>query len=157
MVYTDKNLTCVECKTSFVFSARDQEFHASKGFANEPKRCTNCRQARRVARGDTPMSAGAGGPARTPVYSGPRAQGGTRSMEVRRGNSGGRGPRRRDESGGLGDGGGRTFGGAGNGNGGAYTGTCAACGSETAVPSDGDARLVLCQSCSNKMAALVSS
>lgn len=154
MAYTDKTLTCVECKTPFVFSARDQEFHASKGFANEPKRCTNCRQARRVARGDSPAAAG---PMRAPVYSGPRAQGGTRPMDSRRSN-GNRGPRRRDEGGfgGGAAGGDRTFGEGANPNGGAYTGTCAACGSETAL-TDSDARILLCEPCSSKMAALASS
>ncbi|MHB8576323.1 MAG: CxxC-x17-CxxC domain-containing protein, partial [Dehalococcoidia bacterium] len=28
----------------------EQEFHASKGFTNEPRRCTNCRAARRQQR-----------------------------------------------------------------------------------------------------------
>jgi CxxC-x17-CxxC domain-containing protein len=37
-----------------VFTAGEQEFHASKGFTNEPKRCLACRQARRAARGDAP-------------------------------------------------------------------------------------------------------
>jgi len=45
--YTDKTLTCVECGAEFTFSAEDQEYHASRGFANEPKRCPTCREARR--------------------------------------------------------------------------------------------------------------
>jgi len=52
--FQDKTLTCVDCHQPFAFTARDQEFHASKGFANEPKRCRSCRQARKVERGDTP-------------------------------------------------------------------------------------------------------
>ena len=43
----DKTLTCQDCGQSFVFSADDQAFHASKGFTNEPKRCAPCRQGRR--------------------------------------------------------------------------------------------------------------
>ena len=83
-MYTDKTLTCVECKSEFVFTARDQDFHASKGFTNEPKRCANCRQARRGARGETvgaPFSASApAAPSGRPqVYSGPRARGGNAS------------------------------------------------------------------------------
>jgi CxxC-x17-CxxC domain-containing protein len=45
--YTDKTLTCVECGAEFTFSAEDQEYHASRGFTNEPKRCPSCREARR--------------------------------------------------------------------------------------------------------------
>ena len=57
MPFQDKTLTCVECHQPFAFTARDQEFHASKGFANEPKRCRSCRQARKVQRGDAPAEA----------------------------------------------------------------------------------------------------
>jgi len=46
MSYEDKNLTCVECQSTFVFSADDQSFHAEKGYT-DPKRCTSCRAARR--------------------------------------------------------------------------------------------------------------
>jgi CxxC-x17-CxxC domain-containing protein len=42
----DKNLTCVECNSTFVFTADDQAFHAQKGYT-EPKRCPSCRSARR--------------------------------------------------------------------------------------------------------------
>jgi CxxC-x17-CxxC domain-containing protein len=47
MAYTDKTLTCADCGNSFIFSAGDQEFHDSKGFTNPPRRCPNCRAARR--------------------------------------------------------------------------------------------------------------
>ena len=50
MSYEDKNLVCVDCGQTFVFSADDQTFHATKGFTNEPKRCAPCRQARRGGR-----------------------------------------------------------------------------------------------------------
>jgi CxxC-x17-CxxC domain-containing protein len=49
--YTDKTLTCVECGAPFTFSAEDQEYHASRGFTNEPKRCSACREARKSQRG----------------------------------------------------------------------------------------------------------
>jgi len=49
--YTDKTLTCVDCGASFTFSAEDQEYHASRGFTNEPKRCQSCRDARKAERG----------------------------------------------------------------------------------------------------------
>ena len=50
MNYEDKTLTCVDCGQPFVFSADDQSYHATKGFTNEPKRCTSCREARRSER-----------------------------------------------------------------------------------------------------------
>lgn len=47
MPYTDKELTCVDCGSGFTFTAGEQEFHASKGFTNEPRRCPNCRRLRK--------------------------------------------------------------------------------------------------------------
>ena len=46
MAYADRTLTCAECGSEFTFTADDQEFHAKKGY-QEPKRCPNCRAARR--------------------------------------------------------------------------------------------------------------
>lgn len=43
----DKILICKDCGTEFTFSAREQQFFAEKGFANQPQRCRDCRQARR--------------------------------------------------------------------------------------------------------------
>jgi len=59
--YTDRTLTCVDCGVEFIFSAEDQEFHASRGFTNEPKRCPDCRRNRKAARGDTGGGYGGGG------------------------------------------------------------------------------------------------
>ena len=50
MGFVDKTLQCAECGTSFTFTASEQEFFASKGFTNEPKRCPECRQARKQQR-----------------------------------------------------------------------------------------------------------
>ena len=47
MVYEERSLTCTECGASFVFSAEDQRYHAEKGYTNEPKRCPECRGARK--------------------------------------------------------------------------------------------------------------
>ncbi len=60
MSYDDKNLTCVECQTTFVFSADDQSFHAQKGYT-DPKRCTSCRAARRNGGGGGGYGGGGGG------------------------------------------------------------------------------------------------
>jgi CxxC-x17-CxxC domain-containing protein len=47
---SDKTLTCVECGSPFTFTAGEQEFFASRGYTNEPKRCPECRGARRNQR-----------------------------------------------------------------------------------------------------------
>ncbi len=51
MSYEDKNLTCTDCSATFIFSADDQSYHAEKGYQNEPKRCPDCRSARRSGGG----------------------------------------------------------------------------------------------------------
>jgi CxxC-x17-CxxC domain-containing protein len=50
MAFQDKTLTCADCGATFTFSAEDQEFFQSKGYTNEPKRCPECRQARKSQR-----------------------------------------------------------------------------------------------------------
>ncbi len=67
MTYEDRNLTCVDCSSEFVFSADDQQYHAEKGFENDPKRCPSCRQAKRAGGGG-----GRGGGDRGGGYGGPR-------------------------------------------------------------------------------------
>jgi CxxC-x17-CxxC domain-containing protein len=51
MAFTEKALVCTDCGKSFPFTASEQEFFASKGYTNEPKRCPVCRQNRRSERG----------------------------------------------------------------------------------------------------------
>jgi CxxC-x17-CxxC domain-containing protein len=50
--FTDKTLKCVECGQDFVYPASEQELHQSLGYQNEPKRCSPCREAKRVRKGD---------------------------------------------------------------------------------------------------------
>lgn len=50
MSFSDKSLQCFECGATFSFTAEEQEFFASKGYTNEPKRCPSCREARRANR-----------------------------------------------------------------------------------------------------------
>lgn len=50
MSYQDKSLQCSDCGATFTFSAEEQEFFASKGYTNEPKRCPPCREARKLTR-----------------------------------------------------------------------------------------------------------
>jgi CxxC-x17-CxxC domain-containing protein len=66
VTYEDRNLTCVECGSEFVFSADDQEFHASRGY-QDPKRCPSCRQARRSGGGGG-YGGGGGGYSSTTMY-----------------------------------------------------------------------------------------
>jgi CxxC-x17-CxxC domain-containing protein len=47
MGFTDRTLQCSDCGAKFTFTAEEQEFHASKGYTNEPKRCPACREAKR--------------------------------------------------------------------------------------------------------------
>ena len=60
MSYADRVLTCRDCGQSFVFTAGEQEFHASKGFENEPSRCQDCRAVRKAARGESGGGYGGG-------------------------------------------------------------------------------------------------
>ena len=46
-MYEDKTLSCADCGKDFEFTASEQEFYAEKGFSNEPKRCPDCRSARK--------------------------------------------------------------------------------------------------------------
>ena len=50
MSFQDKSLQCVDCGSTFTFSADEQEFFQSKGYTNDPKRCLSCRQARKAER-----------------------------------------------------------------------------------------------------------
>ena len=61
MEFSDKDLTCVECGTGFVFSASEQERHNQLGFTNEPKRCAPCRAAKKAARDGGGGYGGGGG------------------------------------------------------------------------------------------------
>jgi CxxC-x17-CxxC domain-containing protein len=47
MSYTDKELQCNDCGKPFTFGAEEQEFFAQKGYTNEPKRCPECRAAKK--------------------------------------------------------------------------------------------------------------
>jgi CxxC-x17-CxxC domain-containing protein len=48
--FQDKSIQCSDCGATFTFTATEQEYFASKGFTNEPKRCLSCRQARKAER-----------------------------------------------------------------------------------------------------------
>jgi DNA replicative helicase MCM subunit Mcm2 (Cdc46/Mcm family) len=46
-------LTCADCGKDFQWSAKDQEFFAERDF-QPPKRCKECRQARKQSQRDFP-------------------------------------------------------------------------------------------------------
>ena len=46
----DKSLTCSDCGATFTFSAGEQELFQQRGYTNEPKRCPECRTARKSSR-----------------------------------------------------------------------------------------------------------
>lgn len=136
MPFEDKTLTCVECHTSFPFTGRDQEFYASKGFTNEPRRCPACRRTRKAQRGDVLPAAGAprGGDAGTqapPVAQAHRS----RSEPVRTSEAA---PRRSSAEE----------------TGRSYTAVCNACGGPATLSVEpAGNRAVLCEACYAKIGA----
>lgn len=60
MSYTDRVMSCVDCAQEFVFTAGEQEFFASRGFTEAPKRCGPCRQARKAQRSSSGSFDGGG-------------------------------------------------------------------------------------------------
>ena len=46
MVYQDREIICLDCQRSFLFTVGEQAFYEERGLA-EPKRCHACRAARR--------------------------------------------------------------------------------------------------------------
>lgn len=61
MTFTDRTLTCADCNAAFTFTVSEQEFFASKGFGSDPRRCPDCRAARKRNRGDEGGHGGNGG------------------------------------------------------------------------------------------------
>lgn len=66
MSYQEKQLQCSDCGITFPFTAEEQEFYASKGYTNEPKRCPSCRASRKTQRMGN--STGSYGSARRQMY-----------------------------------------------------------------------------------------
>lgn len=48
MPFEDKQLSCLSCERTFIFSAGEQEFYAAKKLENEPKRCPKCRMVQKL-------------------------------------------------------------------------------------------------------------
>ena len=103
-MYSDKVLTCADCGQEFVFSAREQEFYATRQFT-EPRRCGSCRASRKASRGDS----GGSGYGNRSSYGGSSSYGGGNSYGAD-GGYGNRGPREM------------------------FTATCSSCGKDAQVP-----------------------
>jgi hypothetical protein len=46
--FQDKQLTCIDCEATFVFTKGERYYFASKGLV-EPKRCLDCRLKRKLS------------------------------------------------------------------------------------------------------------
>ena len=57
---TDRTLTCADCGQEFVFTASEQQFYADRGFS-DPRRCRNCRAARKAQMSSGDSMGGGGG------------------------------------------------------------------------------------------------
>ena len=53
--FSDKVLTCRDCGREFTFTSGEQEFYQSRGLMNEPRRCPDCRAARRSSDSGRPQ------------------------------------------------------------------------------------------------------
>ena len=51
MSYQDRTLACADCGQDFTWTAGEQEFYAQRGLTNEPRRCPDCRRARKAQQG----------------------------------------------------------------------------------------------------------
>lgn len=57
----DKSMVCRDCGEEFIFTVGEQEFYQTKGFANEPSRCPQCRKVRKQSQSTRSGSGGGGG------------------------------------------------------------------------------------------------
>jgi len=54
--YEDITLNCRDCNAEFIFSGGEQEFYQSKGWENQPTRCTECKNAKKARFGEGPSA-----------------------------------------------------------------------------------------------------
>jgi hypothetical protein len=50
MNFQNKSLQCSDCGETFTFNAEEQDLFLSRGYINEPKRCSWCRAKRKIER-----------------------------------------------------------------------------------------------------------
>jgi hypothetical protein len=53
MTFEDKTIQCSDCGAVFTFTSGEQDFYQTKGFTNEPKRCSSCRRANKERRSES--------------------------------------------------------------------------------------------------------
>lgn len=63
--FVDRLLTCVDCRSQFVFTAGEQIFFLDKQFKNDPKRCKPCKAKRASLGSRSGAGSSATGTART--------------------------------------------------------------------------------------------
>src|SRR5690349_14090434 len=68
----DKTIVCRDCGTNFTFTEGEQEFFSSRGYT-EPRRCPDCRAAKKASRGNDSYSSGGNGGGYGGGYGGERA------------------------------------------------------------------------------------
>ena len=51
-------MACRDCGQDFIWTAGEQEFYAQRGLTNEPRRCPDCRRARKSQQGGGGYSSG---------------------------------------------------------------------------------------------------
>lgn len=93
MSFEDKTLICAQCGKEFTFTAGEQEFYQEKGLQSEPKRCKDCRQAKRKQKNRRSNG----------IYRSPAFEDSAPSHQKIRGGRGGRFKRREYRSPGLKD------------------------------------------------------
>jgi CxxC-x17-CxxC domain-containing protein len=162
MDFEDKIITCQDCGKEFTHTGEDQKRYAERGFTAEPKRCRDCRQARKDKQAAQPPRQAQGGGGRRPGKGGGGRPGGARGGHGGQGGGGGhyrprggggygdrdRGGRDRAGGGGGGGGGGGQGGGYGRGPRQSFAAVCAACGAPTTVPFEPTpGREVFCRDC----------
>src|SRR3989442_131254 len=142
----DKLIICADCKKEFTHTVEDQKRYAERGFSQDPKRCRECRQARKD------KAAAQKANPRPSQDVGASGDFGSSFRGSREGRGGGFGGPRRESRGGFGGGGSRGPGrpqdrgdrpsGAGGGFRGGFSSgprqsfeaVCAACGITPTVP-----------------------
>ena len=45
--FTDKAITCIECGAQWMWTASEQDYYRCNGLQFEPRRCMECREARK--------------------------------------------------------------------------------------------------------------
>ena len=144
MDFEDKTIICADCGKEFAHTVEDQKRYAERGFTQDPKRCRECRQARKekaaapkAGPGPRQGGGGYGGPRREGRGGGGYREGGFRESRGRPQNRGG---------------GGGQGGGFGRGPRQSFEAVCAACGITTTVPfQPTQGREVFCRDCYKKV------